>query len=88
MRQEGILIVCSGNSVHNLGLMHYERDADPFPWAVTMDQEIQRLILENDSNSLIHYGKLGKGASLAVTRLNKATLPSCPDVVSGGDHDP
>lgn len=66
LRHEGVLIVCSGNFVHNLGVMRFERDSDPFPWADNSDQLIKSLILEDDHRSLIHYEKLGKEVQLSI----------------------
>jgi 4,5-DOPA dioxygenase extradiol len=64
LRQEGVLIVGSGNLVHNLRLMVWEDQA--FDWAVEYDAKVTQWILEDDHDSIIHYEKYGKPALLSV----------------------
>jgi 4,5-DOPA dioxygenase extradiol len=64
LRQEGVLIVGSGNLVHNLRLMVWEDRA--FDWATEYDAKVAQWILEGDHNSIIHYEKYGKPALLSV----------------------
>jgi 4,5-DOPA dioxygenase extradiol len=64
LRQEGVLIVGSGNLVHNLRLMVWEDRA--FDWAVEFDAKVTQWILEDDHDSIIHYDKFGKPALLSV----------------------
>ncbi len=64
LRQEGVLIVGSGNIVHNLRLMVWEDQA--FDWAVEYDAKVTQWILEDDHDSIIHYEKYGKPALLSV----------------------
>jgi 4,5-DOPA dioxygenase extradiol len=64
LRQEGVLIVGSGNIVHNLRLMVWEDTA--FDWAVEYDGKVKQWILEGDHELIIHYEKYGKAALLAV----------------------
>jgi len=64
LRQEGVLIIGSGNIVHNLRMMVWEDTA--FDWAVEYDARVKQWILEGDYESIIHYEKYGKAALLAV----------------------
>jgi 4,5-DOPA dioxygenase extradiol len=64
LRREGILIVGSGNLVHNLRLMVWEDTA--FDWAAEYDVKVARWILEGDHDSIIHYERHGKPAMLSV----------------------
>lgn len=64
LRQEGVLIIGSGNIVHNLRMMVWEDTA--FDWAVEYDEKVKQWILEGDHEAIIHYEKHGKAAVLAV----------------------
>jgi 4,5-DOPA dioxygenase extradiol len=64
LRQEGVLIIGSGNIVHNLRMMVWEDTA--FDWAIEYDAKVAQWILEDDHDSIIHYEKHGKAAMLAV----------------------
>ena len=67
LREEGILIVGSGNLVHNLHTYAWGRHAvDPFEWAVRFEQEARGLLLSGDHKPLIHYERLGPDATLSV----------------------
>lgn len=68
LRKKGVLIIGSGNMVHNLRLLSFERLEDPFgfDWAVEMNETFKKHILEGNHEPLIHYEKLGASARLAV----------------------
>lgn len=53
LRDEGILIVGSGNLVHNLRMIRWEEDAEPFPWATGFDEWFKARVDEGDSSALI-----------------------------------
>lgn len=64
LRQEGVLIIGSGNIVHNLRMMVWEDTA--FDWAVDFDSKVKQWILEGDHEAIIHYEKYGTVAMLSV----------------------
>ncbi len=64
LRQAGVLILGSGNIVHNLRLMVWEDAA--FDWAVDYDARVKTWILDGDHDSIIHYEKYGSAAMLSV----------------------
>jgi 4,5-DOPA dioxygenase extradiol len=68
LRDEKILIIGSGNVVHNLSRMSHEQfDENPYPWAVEFDGYVEESLKNADAESLIHYDRfLYKAASLSV----------------------
>ncbi len=40
LRDEGVMIVASGNVVHNLRMVKWEGNAEPYPWAATFNQYV------------------------------------------------
>ena len=72
LRNRGILIVGSGNIVHNLGEVVWKDTA--YDWAIEFDEIIKRLVLSGDHNSIINYPDLGNSAQLSVP-TNEHFLP-------------
>jgi 4,5-DOPA dioxygenase extradiol len=67
LREEGILIVGSGNLVHNLHAYAWGRHrVQPFDWAVRFEQQARELLLAGDDGPLIEYETLGPDALLSV----------------------
>lgn len=59
LRRKGILIIGSGNIVHNLGMVDFSsEDAKPFDWAVEFDEKVKLLIVNRDASALAHYQSL------------------------------
>ena len=69
LRNKGVLIIGSGNMVHNLGKIAWDKmnvDNFAFDWAKLASTEMKKYILENDFTSLVEYQKLGKAFDLAI----------------------
>jgi len=66
LREKGILIIGSGDIVHNLRIMDYDMNATPFEWASEFDNYICDAIVNRKHNNIISYQKLGKSAQLSV----------------------
>jgi 4,5-DOPA dioxygenase extradiol len=64
LRKKGVLIIGSGNMVHNLREMAWEDTA--YDWALEFDARMKDLILSGDHKAIIDYSKLGRSARLAV----------------------
>jgi 4,5-DOPA dioxygenase extradiol len=65
LREEGILVVGSGNVVHNLRLM--KRDGgQAFDWARRFNERIRGAIASRDHDTLVDFASLGEDARLSV----------------------
>jgi len=65
LRREGVLIVGSGDIVHNLRAADFRRP-EAVDWALRFRDVTNRLIAEGDHDALIHYETLGPDAIAAV----------------------
>ncbi len=66
LRRKGVLIIGSGNIVHNLGLITFEEETKPYDWAVEFDTVAKKYITDNNHLPLINYKKLGEAAHLSI----------------------
>jgi 4,5-DOPA dioxygenase extradiol len=69
LRSRGVLIIGSGNIVHNLGLIAWDHAADSgfgFDWALEANDLFKTLIVSGDTSRLSQYENLGRAAKLAV----------------------
>lgn len=67
LRKKGVMIIGSGNIVHNLGRVNFtDIDAKPEDWASEFDESVKSKILSRDHEALINYLDLGKSAPIAV----------------------
>ncbi len=71
LRERGVLIIGSGNIVHNLAQIDFENiDADVFDWAKEFDDQVRSNLLGGNHEDLINYHYMGDTASLAVPTLD------------------
>jgi 4,5-DOPA dioxygenase extradiol len=67
LRGEGVLIVGSGNLVHNLHTYAWGRHMpDPYDWAVRFEVEAKQMMVSGEYKPLIDYEKLGPEAMLSI----------------------
>ncbi len=65
LRDQGVLILGSGNIVHNLAAMDPNIDSPPYKWATEFENEILVWLQANNDKSLINFKDLGKIAKQA-----------------------
>jgi 4,5-DOPA dioxygenase extradiol len=67
LRDEGVLVLGSGNLVHNLHAFAWGQHAvQPFDWALRFEERVRGLLQAGDDGPLVAYGTLGPEAMLAV----------------------
>lgn len=85
LRERGLLVVGSGNMVHNLGMMEWTDK--PFDWAAAFDAKLKSLIMQHDHEALIRYDRLGSAAALAIP-TNEHYLPMLYALALQGKAEP
>jgi 4,5-DOPA dioxygenase extradiol len=66
LRDEGVLIIGSGNIVHNLHTYAWGRhEVEPFDWAMRFETKARELLLNGDDVPLVEYESLGRDALLS-----------------------
>jgi 4,5-DOPA dioxygenase extradiol len=67
LRDEGILIVGSGNLVHNLHTYAWGKHMpEPYDWAVRFETAAKELMIKGEFGPLVNYDSLGRDALLAI----------------------
>lgn len=67
LREEGVLVIGSGNVVHNLHAYAWGDDgAPPLDWALRFDRQVRDLILKGDDSRLVDYEEFGRDAQLSI----------------------
>jgi len=67
LRDEGVLLLGSGNLVHNLNAYNWDRpDAEIFDWASRFEEKVRGLLETGKDSQLIDYARLGPEAKLSV----------------------
>ena len=67
LRDERILIIGSGNLVHNLHTYAWGRHMpEPYDWAVRFETKAKELMLAGDYKALVDFEKLGRDAMLSI----------------------
>ena len=85
LREQGVLILGSGNMVHNLGMMGWTDMA--FDWATRFDLKLKSLIEERSDEALVNYPELGPDARLAIP-TNEHYLPMLYALASANRDEP
>lgn len=68
LRKKGILIIGSGNMVHNLRMVEWSRlnETFGFDWAIEANEKMKNFIQSGDHQQLINFGSHGKEFQLAI----------------------
>jgi 4,5-DOPA dioxygenase extradiol len=69
LRKKGVLIIGSGNMVHNLRMVAWDKlntSSYGYDWALEANKTFKDLILSGDHDRLINFERLGKPALLAI----------------------
>ncbi|MDB5252200.1 MAG: dioxygenase [Flaviaesturariibacter sp.] len=69
LRRKGVLIIGSGNMVHNLRMVAWDRINQPgygFDWALKLNDTFKTLIASGDHKHLVNFTGLGPEAALAI----------------------
>lgn len=69
LRKKGVLIIGSGNMVHNLRMIAWDKMDKPeygFDWAVEMNTKFKQYITEGNHQPLINYEQMGTAAKYAI----------------------
>jgi 4,5-DOPA dioxygenase extradiol len=69
LRRKGVLIIGSGNMVHNLGMISWDNMDTPefgYDWAIEASERMKKFILNNDHKHLIDYQSQGRTFDLAI----------------------
>jgi 4,5-DOPA dioxygenase extradiol len=66
LRKKGVLILGSGNLVHNLRILDWNAPHAGYDWAQEMNETFKKLIHAREHNSLVNYQDLGEAARLSI----------------------
>ncbi len=73
LRHRGVLIIGSGNLVHNLRMVAWDKLNEPdfgYDWAIEARNKMNKWILNSDHRSLIDYTNQGRAVQLAIPTPN------------------
>jgi len=87
LRDRGVLVLGSGNIVHNLRAIDWDMPHDGFDWALEFDAWASERIESGDADGLADYESLGRVAELAVP-TNEHYLPLLYTMALKRDDEP
>jgi 4,5-DOPA dioxygenase extradiol len=85
LREDGVLILGSGNIVHNLRMLNFQSN-DPYPWATEFDALISQDIMNKNYQGLIDYSQYS--ASAIAVPTNEHYLPLLYAAGASDDQTP
>ncbi len=66
LREQGVLLFGTGNIVHNLRLVDWNKENEGFDWAYEFDEYIYENILNKNNDNILKFNEIGNSAKLAV----------------------
>lgn len=66
LRRQGVLIIGSGNIIHNLVIMDFSMKAGGYDWAIELNEQIRKNLEQRNHDYFVNYQNMGKAASLAI----------------------
>lgn len=66
LREREVLIIGSGNIVHNLGKIDFEVDAPIMRWAGELDELVKKHLVERNHSNLINFHEMGAVADIGI----------------------
>lgn len=87
LRERNVLVVGSGNIVHNVGMYYVSRGGEPYPWATEFDAWVEGALLERDLDRLVGFEGAGEALSKAHPTRDHL-LPLYPCIGAAHDGDP
>ncbi len=86
LRDKGILMIGSGNIVHNLREISFDENAKPYSWVIEFDMIVKDYILNRKDRELINYESMGSLAKKAVP-TNDHYLPLLYVIAQRGKNE-
>ncbi|MBS1646055.1 MAG: 4,5-DOPA dioxygenase extradiol [Bacteroidetes bacterium] len=89
LREKGVLIIGSGNMVHNLGMVAWKRlnENFGFDWAIEANEKMKKCILDGNHKDLINFRSQGKAFDLAIP-TPEHYLPLLYSLALKGEKEP
>ena len=66
LRRNGVLVIGSGNMVHNLGVIDWRNPDSGYDWAIEANERMKRAIESGDFSSLVAYEQQGRAFQLSI----------------------